>query len=163
MRVIQSLAYTLSNLSKEKLGWLAAGLLVSVQCSIAIAFKFSQSGGHYPFSQASSLTLTEALKFLLSACFYAYELRTRESSPRLATTDDQRHLLADSPEEPTEKFGSWSSPYQPASRRTPLLAFFHQWRSELDRRAVFGFTLLGILYAANNHAVSFTDHVGRNH
>lgn len=134
-------------LSNAQLGYVSAGALILVQCFIAISFKASQTAGNkYTFSQASSLALTEIIKFLLSAVLFSQGASSAEILE--AKSEDEQEML----------WGGEDLGQTPSYPRLPegrVQRLYVRWKNELSREAVLGFGALAVLYATNNHAAFF--------
>jgi UDP-galactose transporter len=52
--------------------------LVTIQVSIALVYKLSQTNGQYKFSQASALAMAEAAKFIISIALYSATIKQRD-------------------------------------------------------------------------------------
>lgn len=132
------------------------GALVAVQCSIGILFRLSQSNGKYGFSPASSLTLTELLKFGISCVLFARELRDKEPSTAAYAMlsasegeDEAKGLLGDGVADVEAQAGRRTASGQGVVR------LWRAWRSNLSTQLVLGFGGLAVFYAVNNNVVRF--------
>ncbi|KAF2101116.1 hypothetical protein NA57DRAFT_55176 [Rhizodiscina lignyota] len=70
----------------------ALGLIV-IQTGIGILFKAAQTGGKYAFSSASSVAISETLKFALSTVRFYRELRSRPNPSCNVTTNTTSEKL----------------------------------------------------------------------
>ncbi|BGP03470.1 Proteophosphoglycan ppg4 [Rhodotorula toruloides ATCC 204091] len=135
-------------------GLSCAAALVAVQCSIGILFRLSQSNGRYGFSPASSLTLTEFLKFGISCVLFARELRDKES-PNAAYAMLGADEGEDESKEPlVDEEGDVEA--QAGGRRAPggaIVRLWRAWKSNLSTPIVLGFGGLAVFYAANNNVM----------
>lgn len=131
--------------------------LVAVQCSIGILFRLSQSDGRYGFSPASSLTVTELLKFGISCVLFARELRDKET-PNSAYAMLGADEGEDESKEPlVEEEGDVET--QAGGRRAgggAVGRLWRAWKSNLSTPIVLGFGGLAVFYAANNNVVNIT-------
>ena len=131
------------------------------QSSIGVLFKASQSNGHYAFSQASSLTLTELIKFLISLLFYRTELKARRSEAQISLREDSRSPRRSESSEDEEallkeandygvKHNEGSVPLTvgsglPVPEDGSLRAIFACWKREINQGIVIGFAGLALL------------------
>lgn len=162
--------------STRGLGLIAAGCLILAQCFIAISFKASQTVGHsYTFSQASSLTLTELIKLLLSIALFArgnVNGSGNSSMERGLGTPAETHYVDDEEAQQQEekqqgqqdgllkRYTSSASPRvddRVTRKRNHRFkpSWYERWKAELSREGVIGFGALSVLYAINNHAAFF--------
>ncbi|GAA6033715.1 hypothetical protein JCM8097_004395 [Rhodosporidiobolus ruineniae] len=140
-------------------GLLCAAALIGVQTSIGLLFKFSQTGGKYAFSQASSLALTELLKLLISIAFFEREVRAEERRPALY---DQLPLTATIPQgrdsEDEDEFDAAEKEtvgrvLEPPRTGNYAVRVFQAWKSNVSMPIVAGFGGLAVMYALNNHTM----------
>ena len=150
-------------------GLTAAAVLVAVQTSIGVVFKLTSSGGSYEFSQASSLTLTELLKLIISIGFYTRSHLSQRKAQYVKTGGqdaESRMLMPPDREKEPPLLGarrrSSQSPL-PDERRKLYAEVYARWRSEITTPVLRGFAIMALMYGeslSNQHqdtCESYTD------
>ncbi|KAJ3105282.1 hypothetical protein HDU97_008305 [Phlyctochytrium planicorne] len=115
-------------------GMVAFLVLVLIQVTIGVLYKLAGASGTYKFSAASSLAISEFVKFMLS---YGLFIATHKPTPPKSSLDKQRH-------------DEWSPPFL----GTGLVGRWRQCNMILMRNAWSAFVPiagLSSLYAINNH------------
>ena len=146
--------------SQKALGAVVA--LITVQVSLGLLFRLSQSHGHYDFSQAASLAITECLKLVISFVLYWREVNSRHCLPTShlpMISDDisRNNEKTESNQEVVYRLEDQSlvaqNPDAPVPSDRSLKAVIQCWRKEADRPVLLGFGGLAVAYFVNNNVV----------
>jgi hypothetical protein len=157
----------LSAITPHNAAYFSAFCLVVIQVSIGIIMKSSQTKGRYSFSTSGSVTISEFIKFLLSASVILYRCHLvrstpgythipLSSSPRSSCSDELSSFNPGKDEQSKmeqgtrQRFDEVSTLGQPKT----ILDLFLEQISQVSVENRFGFAKLALLYSLINNTVS---------